>query len=882
MRQFIALLAVTFCTTLQAADTVHVRGLIHEQETDRPVAGAVLLLSDGKAEARVESDANGRYECRLSPGIITGRFVDVPVPLITPLRAFRAPITLGNGEAVSLPPIELRPGIAVRGHVVGADGKPVVGATVQAMWTVFEPWSEGYISGPKWLITRSDEQGKFVFAGIDPVDGPRPAERGPRFWAARGSEATETFVSLPTQPDGPIELRLSRNSVVSVAGGVVDTSGRPIAGARVEVWTQWRTDAGFVLAQVPLFVSLEHEIVTDSEGRYRIPQPLDRKQEYALMATCDGYLPARGTWYQPGDGAAVESPELCLRKLRSVAGRVVDCQGRPLPGTRVFQAGDNVQVTEAMAADEGRFSLTGIAEGPAFLFAERDGYRFCGVDAAQSGDTEIVLARDDEPALPLASLPANVMPHEEELALARRLIEPDVQRALRLGNHQEQWNATYHWRRLNPAEALEQIDNGMIVDLTSDDKDFLRTQIARSLVRDDLTEAETVANAIEDADRRARALFELAASGIDASPDTRRTLLSQSLLAASHAEDPSLRALWQACVADVYLDLGDVDVADRLLAEAGTTAATLPLAGGGGSSRRYIAEVLARTDLATALNLVRDLAEDKDRDRAIGKIAYRVAAKEPAEAERMLTMVGERYHRDWATVRVCYRMATTDSERARRLASQVASPYLRSLALGWIARGCAASDAHRARRILNDAFEQLKSLTLAGESRFYGPQSAAVAATLLLPVVEVVDPQLVREHLWRAVSFRRPYSVSDQEDLLMENAMLALLLARYDRATARLVLEPAAEQFKRRALNETGRCQVAVVYAACAIDPRWCATLAEPPTERRPFRALGWHGDLAWALAIPPAVRTRLLFANLPGNDYWFPGAPDNEFVLEF
>src|SRR5487761_921357 len=56
-----------------AAETVRVTGLIREQDTNRPVAGAVVLVSSGKAEVRVESDVDGRYECRIPPGIITGR-----------------------------------------------------------------------------------------------------------------------------------------------------------------------------------------------------------------------------------------------------------------------------------------------------------------------------------------------------------------------------------------------------------------------------------------------------------------------------------------------------------------------------------------------------------------------------------------------------------------------------------------------------------------------------------------------------------------------------------------------------------------------------------------------------------------------------------------
>ena len=61
-----------------------------------------------------------------------------------------------------------------------------------------------------------------------------------------------------------------------------------------------------------------------------------------------------------------------------------------------------------------------------------------------------------------------------------------------------------------------------------------------------------------------------------------------------------------------------------------------------------------------------------------------------------------------------------------------------------------------------------------------------------MPAVEAVDPTLVRQYLWRAVSFRIP-RVGDEQQLPLAdraNAALAMMIARYDRAAAAAVLRP--------------------------------------------------------------------------------------------
>ena len=64
---------------------------------------------------------------------------------------------------------------------------------------------------------------------------------------------------------------------------------------------------------------------------------------------------------------------------------------------------------------------------------------------------------------------------------------------------------------------------------------------------------------------------------------------------------------------------------------------------------------------------------------------------------------------------------------------------------------------------------------------------ASVAAALL-PVAERIDPKLVPELFWRAVSLHAPTAVAETRS----EAVFAMLLARYDRAVALTFFEPLA------------------------------------------------------------------------------------------
>ena len=148
-------------------------------------------------------------------------------------------------------------------------------------------------------------------------------------------------------------------------------------------------------------------------------------------------------------------------------------------------------------------------------------------------------------------------------------------------------------------------------------------------------------------------------------------------------------------------------------------------------------------------------------------------------------------------------MAAVDRERARRLVETLERPRDQALALGAMAQSLADTDKKAASAMLDEAFRRLEKLAREGGDA--DKAWACVAAGHLLPTAEKLDPELLRRGFWRAVALRPPRPAGGDPTGGYDEAIadLAIVLARYDRAVARQVLEPAAA--RARSLVERSR-----------------------------------------------------------------------------
>jgi protocatechuate 3,4-dioxygenase beta subunit len=847
---------------------VRTRGRVLERETQRGIPGVEVEVTNGRVAPRTVTDAAGRFGCSVGPGWVTVRLSKHPAPFIAPFQPLGVPIelTAGSGETM-LPEIHLVRGVPLRGRVLDEGGHPVTGARVRAVWMAFE----SPIYAPKWVDATTGEDGRFLLEGIAP--------KATAWVEARGTDAGYAGpepISIDARVS-PVVLHLNRAELAPCRGRVVDSSGRPVAGASVEIQSLV-SSRGVPVGAVPALLDADAPIVTGRDGDFLAPRGLPRGTRHRMAARAAGYAPARTEWMP--SGAALDAS---LARLRTIQGRVVDAQGRPLAGVGVFSALAPLPGNRAMTDGRGGFRLSEISKDDPFLFVEGTDIRFQGqmIDARGVEVTLTVARRDDPARTTMHNLPP-ALPRDDELSLASRLLEPELAQGFADGTASDKVSTLELLARLDPGRALEKLAHP--VGGPAFFEDGVRRRLARTIARTSLDEALAVVESIRTPEGRAWGFLMLA----DTLPDSERArksgLLDQALLHGKSVREPAMRAALLGAIAERWFDLGQVDRAKDLLREGRSLAAAL---NSGESDSAYargmVAEALAPIDLEPALALVRDLGNERDHDRHHGNIAHELGGRNPAGAERVLALMRQPRSREKAAVKVCYRMAGVDLDRARRVALGIGDPYLRAHALGVMAQAPGRSNRDRAAalRLLDEAFTLLRQLAESDETRFAGQHTAAVVAAALLPVAERLAPDRLPEFFWRSISFLPPrFDSFESDDGGYASACLALLLARYDRTVARRIAEPVAARVRDMTVGPFGLEFRTLFAAAAAIDPRWAVTLLDGlpddgPSKHVKYKSIARTEPVKW-LARDPQRRWDAA-QTLPVN-LWVPDVEDLDY----
>ncbi len=208
-------------------------------------------------------------------------------------------------------------------------------------------------------------------------------------------------------------------------------------------------------------------------------------------------------------------------------------------------------------------------------------------------------------------------------------------------------------------------------------------------------------------------------------------------------------------------------------------------------------------------------------------VALALADRDPAMSEQIFGRSKRPELRDPKLILAAGRMAAVDRERPRRLVETLGLPREQALALGAMAEALADTDRKAASALLDEAFRRLSKA-----SRVVHPmlkRLACVAAGHLLPAAEKVDPELLRRGFWLAIALRPPRPAGGDPTGRTEEgpADLAIALARYDRAVARQVLEPAAGRARALVERNTIARGHDLFAAATMIDPAWAVALAD-------------------------------------------------------
>jgi hypothetical protein len=800
---------------------VRVQGLVKEQPTGKGIAGAMVRLDWTPGVPLLRTDAEGRYSGFLLAGSVT------PYVPAMPWDYFYArwildtlPIPPGTKELTAKPYMLTR-GVSVRGKVTDPDGKPIPGAAVRALWTL----TEGDYDA---VSTCTDRHGRFLLRGIDPK-----AEL--RLTAHYLDLATPAPVRVKATAEGPITVVLNPGNTAALACRVVDPKGRGIAGAVVRLRSRLHSPRGGAgLFENAVEVADKGSLRTGADGRLLTPPVLPADREYRAEVEAWGSTSARTEWIEPSRGRTGTLPDVILHpmpRLCQVAGQVVDRQGKPVAGATAFQSGDGPRRTRTTTDADGRFRLGGLCEGRAFLFVRADGFRFRGYAVqAGAGDVTLTLHPTSDSLPRLASLPPP-LPREEEKALAHKVFAPLAERLSRGEKSDRAYLLSLAAAEVEPAVALDLAERGLL----GENGEYAFYAAAEALLEEAPDEGLAIAETIPET--RLRTLLYVKASDLVPTSDRARKkeLLDTALLYARSDPSPVGKLDGLGYVALRWLDLGERDRAAAILREGQAYALTLPPPsltarnGDGTHARGRFAAKLARIDTKAALQLAEGFP-DPYSDWYIGGVTLGLAERDAAEAERLSFQ--HRY--TWRLGRLAGRMAPTDLPRARKLLARIDDEHERAQALVAMARALLTSNPEAAAAFVGDALDAFEAIERNGPISPAVYNSSCVAASSLLPIAERLGPEHLEHCFWRVLALRSPRPLRGSRNGGYETAAahLAFMLARYDRAAARIVLEPAARNLGELIDPYSGAEADRVYAAAAVIDPHWAVALVESVPDR--------------------------------------------------
>jgi protocatechuate 3,4-dioxygenase beta subunit len=798
-----------------------VRGVVREQKSGKPVSGALVQIDWAPGVPKLRTDAEGRYAGWMLSSSVTPHIPAPPRGYFFPNWILDSvPIPAGAKE-VEAKPYVLAWGATLRGRVIDGAGKPVPGATVTALWKI--PEGE-YDSAQAW----ADRDGKFVLEGIDPR-----AELRLTAWDWDAGTCSPQTV----RPGGAesVTLTITPADTVAVSGRVLDAGGKPLAGAVVHLRSGLRSSRGLGMFERLVALGERDKIRTDSAGRFQTPRRLPPEYEYQAEVEAPDRIGRRTEWLTPARGKTATFADVVLAptpQLRTVTGRLVDRTGKPISGADVFQSGDGPHRTRTTTDEQGRFRLPGVFEGRAFLFVEGPGLTLRAQSIEVTGKpVELTVDRQAGPDGPTGTLPP-MLSRAEERALAWQVLQPLVPRVL-LGNF---GNLAYRLGdigpRVNPSLALEYSERGVLGEYDY----IVRMAAAEGLLDDAPEEGLAVAETLADARWRTH-LYILAADRVPSSDRARKQQLLDTALLYARSDPSAVGKLdGFGMVALRWLELGERDKATRILREGQAQAATLPAprgsnrSGEGAHARGRFAAKLARIDTKAALELA-DGFPDPYNEWYLNGVALGLAERDPAEAERVAGML---HYGNRRLPRLCGRMAPVDLPRARKLAARIDEPNEHIDALVAMTDALAKANPEAAATLLEEVLTTAEKMHGEGNDtlQYHSPASVVVAS--LLPVAERLGPDHLRRYLWQSLALRprRPAQVNPQDRFDASATELAVLLARYDRAAARIVLEPTIRRLPLLFELSNRYTPNYAFAAATLIDPQWVVSLLELAPDR--------------------------------------------------
>lgn len=328
-----------------------VAGQILDATTGKPLAGAFVRV-DADPGRWVKSDGTGRYEL-VAPG--DRRFsLSVEGAGFLPRRVWVTAVQIRQGR---VPTVSLDRAARLRGLVVGAQGEALPGVAVVAVAQAGLSARPFAAEDPVAGRTESTGTGSFELRRLAPgityeLRAVRP-----------GSFPTAARVTAPKPGSEGAPVRLQLLPARPIQGTVLDARRQPLAGVTLRLRPSRRPDFPAPAAEPEAAAGG----LSDAKGRFHLTDV--PAAEVDLEAEKPGFtrLRLRGLRLSPGSGP-LDLGTLVLQPGATLAGTVVDAQGKPLPGAEIFvveslpRRGTEEEVLrklkpQASSGPDGRFQL---------------------------------------------------------------------------------------------------------------------------------------------------------------------------------------------------------------------------------------------------------------------------------------------------------------------------------------------------------------------------------------------------------------------------------------------------------------------------------------------------------------------------------------------
>jgi uncharacterized GH25 family protein len=782
-----------------------VTGRVVDEATGQGIAGvgvrAYRVRSDNNLGYgnQATTDRSGRYTVAVEPGVVKIQ-PDTPPKSHMAMDREHCPKQEVRADQ-TWPDLKLARSIEIDGLVVDSTGKPVPGAEVYLVVPEVGGFGFGADSGP----TLSGQDGSFRLEQLDP-DDLIPVR------ARTHDAATDRAIVIRTKEQkakGKLTVTIDPKFAFRVKGRVVDQRGRPVAGVPVTLsWSRMLVSEK-QMQHMGLGSGLDF-IRTDQDGRFdsQALWPGDRYKasvESKLFARAETpeVRGSAGQVHDFGTIALVEATE-------HLAGQVLDSDGKPIAGARVFNRGDSPRPTSTTTSGDGRFRLEGLFSTARFAFARRDGFRFARLADAmktarrkfvfvrkdgyrfkgeavegESDDLTIRLLRHDEP--PPEWKPTASPPYEEQKAFAKDTLVKLWQRYGENAGQNGGWVLVNQMAEVDPELAL----TWSAQNANRFDQD-IRIIAARKLAETDVPAAIKRLNEEKRAGIQ-NTLQELA-NGFLEHDKSKARLFAEAAAERARALNQPERAIIQAQAGEVLVCAGESEAGRKLIEAATEAALKMDISNQGAYARGTVARALALVALDRATALIEPIKTRSDKDRYTAFIIEAISQTNPEKALALVdTLETNSSMPQTLRTGIAYAIAPTKPDEALRIADDLkkgysADKYLAE-ALGWLAVAIASQDKARAFAMIDRALAiPIESPQEFGSYTYFGGALAS-SAGIALNARKIGYPDMESVMMW--VMAARPDGQSGFSDPAMQTLSTTIatpLVALLDPAAARTIL----------------------------------------------------------------------------------------------